>query len=82
MLSTVAAVLARWDARRARAALDTYLVLWKFSLPASTRKLAEAAAKVCLEREAELERMTVEDREKAIEEWAQKLASEVAGAHD
>jgi hypothetical protein len=82
-LSTIAAVLARWDARKARLALDIHLSLWRLvNMPPEVRKLAEAAVEACKKREAELEAMSPEDRQKAIEAWAHKLAEDTAGLND
>jgi len=82
LLATAAAVLARWDARKARMSLDIYMTLWRLSIPESTRKLAEAAAEACAKREVELEAMEPEDRQRAIEQWAHKLAEDTAGLND
>jgi acyl-CoA reductase-like NAD-dependent aldehyde dehydrogenase len=47
-----------------------------------TRKLAQEAADACARREAELAAMSPEDREKAIDEWARKLAEDVSSLND
>jgi hypothetical protein len=47
-----------------------------------TRRLAQEAVDACKKREAELDAMSPADREKAISEWARKLATEVSTADD
>ena len=46
------------------------------------RELARSAVEANAKRNAELEAMSPEDREKAIQEWAAKLAGEVADLND
>ena len=48
----------------------------------STRELAQRAVEAQERREAELAAMSPEERDKAIEEWARKLAEDVADADD
>lgn len=47
-----------------------------------TRAMAQAAVEACEKREAELAAMSPEDREKAIDEWARKLAGDVCSLND
>lgn len=82
LLSGLAAIRARLDARRARISLDVFVTLWKLSIPDDMRKLAEQAARACAEREAELEKMSPEERTRAIDAWARNLAEQTAGLDD
>jgi hypothetical protein len=46
------------------------------------RKLAQQAVEANDRREAELAAMSPEDRERAIDQWAKKLAEDTAGLND
>ena len=52
------------------------------NMPESTRKLAQQAVEASARREAELQAMRPDEREKAIRDWARKLAEETAGLDD
>ncbi len=52
------------------------------SMPPETRALAQRAVEACAKREAELAAMSPEDREKAIEAWAKRLAEDVCSLND
>lgn len=64
------------------------LGLYHYSIWAELRvdkrmnKLAREAAEACARREAELDAMSPEDRDKAIDEWAEGLAADVADLND
>lgn len=53
-----------------------------FECSESTRELARQAYEANEKRNAELAAMTPEDREKAIQEWAETLAADVADLND
>ena len=66
--------------------IDMAVVLQNIKTPPpmspEIRKLAEEAVAANAKREAGLAAMTPEDRERAINEWAHKLADEVSALND
>lgn len=68
---------------------DLWLPLWLATIFEGTRSmsperraLAQRAVEACEKREAELAAMSPEDRDKAIQEWAERLAADVADLTD